>query len=56
MGKGVETFEVLKSEDGGNFSKVGIVHARGDTLSGNKNYQFLDLSPFEGSNHYMLKS
>ena len=44
-------YEVEKSSNGRNFSKIGDVAARGGTA----NYAFLDINPFAGDNFYRLK-
>ena len=47
-------FEITRSEDGVNFEKIGWVASRVDAEHENF-YQFRDLRPLQGTNHYQLK-
>ena len=50
----VGKYGVEKSADGRNFTTIGIVAAKGD-YSLQSNYNFMDVSPFDGTNYYRLK-
>ena len=47
-----KSFNVQRSVDGGDFTTIGNVLAKG---SGENNYQFTDYSPAEGNNYYRLQ-
>ncbi len=46
-------FEVLRSQDGKNFTVIGIVDA--GTNSHGKDYSFIDENPFEGVTYYQIR-
>ncbi|MNK00670.1 hypothetical protein D3C87_184590 [compost metagenome] len=48
-----DSFEVLRSEDGISFSKIGKVKAAGNSET-NKVYSFIDFNPAKGVNYYKL--
>jgi uncharacterized delta-60 repeat protein len=47
-------FEVQKSDNGSNFTGIGIIDAAGNSTS-SKNYSLADLQPLAGLNYYRLK-
>ncbi len=49
-----KAFQIEKSIDGVNFSKIGKVKGNG-TIEEVKNYRFLDVSATQGTNYYRLK-
>ena len=46
-------YEIQRSRDGQNFSKIGNVYAQGNSLT-EKSYSFKDLLPLKGTNFYRL--
>ena len=46
-------YEIQRSKDGQNFSKIGNVYARGTSALLNS-YSFKDITPFKGTNYYRL--
>jgi hypothetical protein len=48
----IEKYEVLRSSDGNNFSKIGAVNATNSLLQ--QIYTYVDLSPLNGNNLYKL--
>jgi hypothetical protein len=49
-------FELQRSADGNNFSKIGFINAANNGNSNNSNsYQFIDEQPLKGNNYYRLK-
>jgi hypothetical protein len=53
MEKNNERFDVMRSSDGINFTKIGSVEAIGNSNETN-NYQFMDQSPIDGIVYYKL--
>jgi hypothetical protein len=48
-------FEIEKSNDGKSFDKIGEVQLEEKKIQGNKEYQYIDDSPYEEINYYRLK-
>jgi len=49
-----EGFEILKSNNGKDWEKIGFVNGRGESEV-NVQYEFLDTNPFSGYNYYRLR-
>jgi Secretion system C-terminal sorting domain len=47
-------FSIEKSQDGLSFREIGIVNGNG-TTNETQNYEFIDKTPFSGTNYYRLK-
>jgi hypothetical protein len=47
-------FSIEKSQDGFSFREIGIVNGNG-TTNETQNYEFIDKTPFPGTNYYRLK-
>lgn len=51
--EGNDHFRVLRSSDGLNWERIGLINAKGNTES-STHYEYLDRSPVLGTNHYRI--